>query len=226
MRSVAKLFGRSPFVPIQQHMELVSRSVSKGQALIDAYLVGDQETVETLATEIDALEEEADRLRRELDLQLRSGVFMAVERGRLRQIITVQDSIADKMQNLARLTTLRACDSPPPFLETFKRFVQLNLDIFHAIRQVIDELDELVDAGFGGGEAQNVVEMIRVVSNLEKQADDLQHELLKELFAIEHSLSAGAFFLWTKIFKQVSDLGDRSNRLGNRIRSTLQLKPS
>ena len=224
MRSIAKLFGRSPFVPIQQHMELVSRCVSKGQALLDAYLVGDQSTVETLAHEIEELEEQADHLKRDIEHQLRGGIFMAVERGRLRQIIAVQDSIADKMQNLARLTTLRACDTTPPFVPTFKRFVQLNLDTFYAIRKVIDELDELVEAGFSGGEAQAVVQMIKAVSELEGQADDLQHELLKELFAIEKQLSAGAFFLWTKIFKQVSDLGDRSNRLGNRVRSTLQLK--
>lgn len=224
MRTIAKLFGRSPFVPIQQHMELVARCVAKGQALLDAYLVGDQETVEHLAGEIEKLEKDADRLKRDIEHQLRGGIFMAVERGRLRQIIVVQDSIADKMQNLARLTTLRACDAPPPFVETFRRFVQINLDTFYAIRKVIDELDELVEAGFSGGEAQAVVELIRSVSGLEDEADDMQHELLKELFSIEHQLTPGAFFLWTKIFKQVSDLGDRSNRLGNRVRATLQLK--
>lgn len=224
MRTIAKLFGRSPFVPIQQHMELVARCVAKGQALLDAYLVGDQQTVENLAGEIEALEKDADRLKRDIELQLRGGIFMAVERGRLRQIIVVQDSIADKMQNLARLATLRACETPPPFVETFKRFVQINLDTFYAIRKVIDELDELVDAGFSGGEAQAVVALIRSVSGLEDEADDMQHELLKELFNIEHQLTPGAFFLWTKIFKQVSDLGDRSNRLGNRVRATLQLK--
>jgi uncharacterized protein Yka (UPF0111/DUF47 family) len=37
-------------------------------------------------------------------------------------------------------------------------------------------------------------------------------------------MSPGAFFLWTKIFKQTGDIGDRSNRLGNRVRSTLQIK--
>lgn len=224
MRSIAKLFGRSPFVPIQHHMERVGRCVSKGQAMLEAYLVGDQETVEQLAKEIDQIEGEADEIKRDVEQQLRGGVFMAVERGRLRQVIIVQDSIADKMQNLARLTTLRACQEPPPFAETFKKFVELNLEIFQAIRKVIDELDELLEAGFSGGEAQAVVQLIQHVSVLEDEADELQHQLLKELFAVEEKMSPGAFFLWTKIFKQVGDIGDRSNRLGNRVRSTLQIK--
>ena len=224
MRSIAKLFGRSPFVPIQEHMERVGRWVCLGHALLDAYLVGDQQTVEQLAKEIEVIESEADEIKRDVEQQLRGGMFMAVERGRLRQVIIVQDSIADKTQNLARLTTLRACEEPPPFAATFKKFVELNIDIFLAIRKVIDELDELLEAGFSGSEAQTVAQMIGKVSNLEDEADDLQHTLLKELFAVEHKMSPGAFFLWTKIFKQVGDIGDRSNRLGNRVRSTLQIK--
>jgi len=224
MRSFAKLFGRSPFVPIQHHMERVARCVSKGQAMLDAYLVGDQKTVEQLAIEIENIEGEADEIKRDVEQQLRGGMFMAVERGRLRQVIVVQDSIADKMQNLARLTTLRACEEPPPFATTFKKFVELNLEIFNTIRGVIDELDELLEAGFSGSEAQVATQMIKKVSALEDDADDLQHKLLKELFAVEHKMSPGEFFLWTKIFKQVGDIGDRSNRLGNRLRSTLQIK--
>jgi hypothetical protein len=224
MRTIAKLFGRSPFVPIQQHMERVARCVSKAQAMIDAYLAGDQPAVEKLAAEIVEIEETADHLKRDIESQLRGGVFMAVDRGRLRQIIIVQDSIADKMQNLAKLLTLRACDEPPPFVEKFRAFVQINIDTFDAIRQVVDELDNLLEAGFAGGEAQTTSELIRRVSELESQADVLQHDLLKDLFAHETRLSVGSFFLWTKIFKQVSDLGNRSNRLGNRFRGILQLK--
>eukprot|EP00752_Nemacystus_decipiens_P013505 g11963.t1 len=224
MRSIAKLFGRSPFVPIQHHMDRVGRCVSKGQALLDAYLVGDQETVEQLAREIDLIEGEADEIKREAQQEFRSGVFMAVERGRLRQVIAVQDSIADKMQNLARLTTLRACEEPPPFAPTFQRFVDLNMKIFLAIREVIDELDQLLDAGSSVSVQEKIGEHIEQVSKLEDDADDLQHRLLKELFQVEHKMSPGSFFLWTKIFKQVADIGDRSNRLANRLRSALLMK--
>lgn len=192
--------------------------------MLDAYLVGDQETVELLAKEIDQIEAEADEIKRDVEQQLRGGVFMAVERGRLRQVIIVQDSIADKMQNLARLTTLRACETPPPFAETFRQFVDLNVKIFHAIRGVIDELDQLLESGSSATVQRAIGRHIEEVSALESEADDLQHVLLKELFKVESKMSPGEFFLWTKIFKQVSDIGDRSNRLGNRLRSALLIK--
>lgn len=224
MRTINKLLGKSPFVPIQKHMEHVARTVAKGQALLDAYLVNDQTTVERLAKEIDQLEAEADEQKRTMELQLRGGMFMAVERGRLRQVISAQDSIADKMENLARLTTLRACEEPPPFAPTFKQFLQLNLDTFAAIQEVIDELDELIGNGSTVDELGPVYTMIQRVAAMESEADDLQHTLLKELFAVEIMMSPGEFFLWTKIFKQVADIGNLSNRLGNRLRRMLQVK--
>lgn len=205
-------------------MEHVARCVAKGQALLDAYLVGDQASVERLAKEIDQLEAEADEQKRGLELQLRGGMFMAVERGRLRQVISTQDSIADKMQNLARLTTLRTCEEPPPFAKTFKQFLQLNLDTFATIRSVIDDLHELIETGSTVDELGSVFSMIKKVGQMESEADDLQHLLLKELFAVEIRMSPGEFFLWTKIFKQVSDIGNLSNRLGNRLRNALQVK--
>lgn len=205
-------------------MDRVGRCVAKGQALLDAYLVNDQETVELLASEIDQIEGEADEIKRDVEQELRSGVFMAVERGRLRQLIVVQDSIADKMQNLARLATLRGCGEPPAFTDTFRKFVALNLKIFNAVRGVIDELDQLLESGNTAEVQDMIAQHIQEISNLEDEADDLQHMLLKELFAVEHEMTPGGFFLWTKIFKQVGDIGDRSNRLANRLRSTLQIK--
>lgn len=202
-------------------MEHVARTVAKGQALVEAYLANDQASVERLAQEIDQLEAEADEQKRQIELQLRGGMFVAVERGRLRQIISSQDSIADKMQNLARLTTLRACEEPPPFADTFNQFLQLNLDTFAAIRAVIDELDALIGSSSSVNEFSPIFEMIERVAIMESEADDLQHLLLKELFKVEIMMSPGEFFLWTKIFKQVADIGNLSNRLGNRLRSTL-----
>lgn len=202
-------------------MEHVARTVAKGQALVEAYLANDQASVERLAQEIDQLEAEADEQKRQIGLQLRGGMFVAVERGRLRQIISAQDSIADKMQNLARLTTLRACEEPPPFADTFNQFLQLNLDTFAAIRAVIDELDALIGSSSSVNEFSPIFEMIERVAIMESEADDLQHLLLKELFKVEIMMSPGEFFLWTKIFKQVADIGNLSNRLGNRLRSTL-----
>ena len=224
MRTITKLFGKSPFVPIKKHMEHVSRTVAKGQAMLDAYLVGDQTTVERLAVEIDHLEAEADEQQRQIELQLRGGMFVSVERGRLRRVISAQDSIADKMENLARLTTLRPCEEPPPFDATFKQFLQLNLDTFEAIRTVIDELDELIGNGSTVDELGSVYDNIERVGEMEREADDLQHRLLKELFQFEVTMSPGEFFLWTKIFKQVADIGNLSNRLGNRLLLTLQAK--
>lgn len=224
MRSIAKLFGKSPFVPLQVHMDKVADCVTKIPAIVDAYLQGDQDRVNTLAEETSNLEHAADEVKHDIQNHLPRGMFLAVDRGKLLEILSVQDSIADKAENLGALLTLKVCSSPPVFEEQFRVFLKKNIEAFDAARGINRELDELLTTSFGGAEAHRVVEMVQTVARLEHEADRLQHDLLKSLFANEDKLSHGEFYLWTRIFRQVSELSNLSERLANRIRTLLTVK--
>ena len=112
----------------------------------------------------------------------------------------------------------------PALEEPFTRFLTKNLEAFEGARRIIDELDELLETGFGGGEAEKVLQMVDHVARTEHEADVVQHELLKLLFASEDQLSVGDFYLWTRVFKQLSALSNLSERLAHRVRRTLDLK--
>ena len=63
MRTISKLFGQSPIVPLQAHMAKVAQCVEKITQMFDALRQGDQALIEKLAEETSALEYEADWLR-------------------------------------------------------------------------------------------------------------------------------------------------------------------
>ena len=224
MRSIAKLFGKSPFVPLQVHMDKVADCVEKVPAIMDAYLRGDQDRVNALAEEISSLEHAADEVKHDIQNHLPRGMFLAVDRGKLLEILSVQDSIADKAENLGALLTLKAMASPPEFETQFQAFLKKNMQAFEAARGINRELDELLTTSFGGAEAHRVVDMVQTVAKYEHEADRLQHDLLKSLFANEGKLSHGEFYLWTRIFRQVSELSNLSERLANRVRTLLTVK--
>lgn len=224
MRSIAKLFGRSPFVPLQLHMEKVAACVGKISPIVDAFLRGDTQRVEALAEEISALEHAADEVKHDIQNQLPKGLFLAVDRAKLLEIVAVQDSIADKAENLGVLLTLKRIASPTGFEEKFRGFLAKNLEAFEAAHQIVQQMDELLETSFGGAEAEKVVQMVHRVAQLEHEADRQQHQLLKDLFACEDQLTHGEFYLWTRILRQVSELSNLSERLANRIRTTLTLK--
>ena len=224
MRTIAKLFGQSPIVPLQAHMEKVAQCVEKVTQMFTALRQGDQAAIETLATETSKLEYEADQIKHDIQNHLPKRLFMAIDRSRILDILGVQDNIADKAENIGVLLTLKALAMPDWLSGDFDAFLDKNLESFKGARDIINQLDELLESGFGGDEAERVLRMVEQVAHTEHEVDLLQRQLLKSLFANESGLSTGDFFLWTKLFKQVSDLSNLSERLANRVRRTLELK--
>ncbi len=224
MRTIAKLFGQSPIVPLQAHMEQVAQCVDKIKQMFDALQQGDHAAIETLAKETSKLEYEADQIKHDIQNHLPKRLFMAIERSRILDILAVQDSIADKAENIGVLLTLKALRMPEWLRDDFNAFFEKNLQAFDNARAIINELDELMETGFGGDEAERVLRMVEQVAQYEHEADKAQHDLLKRVLAHESDLTTGDFFLWTKLFKQVSGLSNLSERLANRVRRTLELK--
>ena len=224
MRTIAKLFGRSPFVPLQAHMERVAACVEMMRPILNAFFQGDSDEVARLADAVSQSEHRADEVKQDIQHQLHRHLFMAVDRSRLLEIVTVQDSIADKVENLGSLLTLKAMTAPPAMRELFDRYLEKNIEAFEAVRRIVAELDELLESSFGGAEAQRVGQMVHGVAVLEHEADRIQHDLLRELFNHENDYSHGEFYLWTQILRQVGEVADLSERLAHRIRDTLELK--
>jgi len=224
MRSIAKVFGRSPFIPLQSHMQKVSECVALVPELFAAYGTGDEARVQELAKEISTKEHEADLIKHDIRDSLPRGLFMPVDRAALLNILTIQDNIANRAENLAVLLTFKIAKTFEPFTEKMDAFLKKNLEAFDGAFAITGQLDELLETGFGGAEAQKVREMVDAVSVLEYEADVLQRELLRELFHHEDELGYADFFLWTRIIRQVSQIADRSDNLATSIRATLDAK--
>lgn len=224
MRTIAKLFGQSPIVPLQAHMAKVAQCVEKVTQMFEALRQGDQSAIEKLAEETSSLEYEADQIKHDIQSHLPKRMFMAIERSRILDILQVQDNLADKAENVGVLLTLKTMKLPDWLADDFNAFLNKNLEAFQGVRAIINQLDELLETGFGGDEAERVLRMVEEVAHTEHEVDLIQRQMLKSLFANEGELTTGDFFLWTKLFKQVGDLSNLSERLANRVRRTLELK--
>jgi len=224
MRTIANLFGQSPIVPLQAHMAKVAQCVEMVPKMFDTVKRGDQAEIEKMAEQTSALEFEADQIKHDIQNHLPKRLFMAIDRSRILDILGVQDNLADKAENIGVLLTFKALTLPDWLADDFQAFLNKNIEAFEGARGIINQLDELLETGFGGGEAERVLRRVEQVALMEHEVDVLQRQMLKSLFANEGDLSTGDFFLWTKLFKQVGDLSNLAERLANRVRRTLELK--
>ena len=222
MRSITKVFGRSPFISLQMHMEKVAECVDKIPEIIDAYRRGEEDTVKSIAKKISRLEHAADLIKHDIRNSLPRGIFMPVDRANLLRILKVQDSIANRAENLAVLLTFKQASTFEGFDVLFDDLVSKSLESFALTHKIIGQLDELLETGFGGVQAQTVQELVDKVAHKEYETDVVQRELLREMLLHEQTISYGDFFLWTSIIRQVARLADRCEELASSVRMTLE----
>jgi predicted phosphate transport protein (TIGR00153 family) len=224
MLTLLSLFGRSPFAPLQSHMESVGYCVHRLPDLFEALEDKDYVTLEKLAEEISRLEHDADLIKNDIRNHLPKSLFLPIDRGNLLEILSIQDSIADKAEDVAVLMTLKPLELLPIFREEFRLFLHKNIETFDEAKLIIKELHELVESSFGGIEAEKVRSMVDEVAYREHEADLIQRQLLKSFFKAEDELTYITFHLWQRLFESIAAISNYSENLAYRIRMTLELK--
>jgi len=224
MSTIGRLFGRSPFGLLQRHMEQVSKCIAKMGEVLDAVLAGEWERIETLSEEASHLEHQADQIKDDIRNQLMRRMFLPVDRGQVLEILAIQDNMADNAEDVSVLLTLKHLKVPQRLAEKFAKFRDLNMQAFDGVRRIIGELDELIETGFGGPEAEKVRKLVHDVAYTEHQADVIQRELLRELYDSEEDLSYSDFQLWLDLIRELSTLSNLAENLADRVQATLVLK--
>ncbi|RME00020.1 MAG: TIGR00153 family protein [Calditrichaeota bacterium] len=224
MSVLKNLFTRSPFSPLQSHMEKVAACVAKLEELYEAFIANDFSQIEALAKEISELEHAADLTKNEIRNSLRKGLFLPVNRGDLLEILALQDTIADKAEDVGVLMTLKKLEPIKGMEDDLKAFLDKNVEAVDYAHKIIREIDELVQASFGGKEAEKVRQMVAEVAYMEHEADVMQHALLKKLYNMDDSLPYSTFILWVNILQVVAALGNTAEKLANRVSMLLEAK--
>lgn len=224
LSAILNLFGRSPFAPLQSHMNQVSDCVHHLKALFEAVQRKDYDAVQSITDKIAELEHEADITKNDIRNHLPKSLFLPIDRGNLLEVLGLQDKIADSAEDVAVLLNLKQIEMLDTFKDDFNEFLKKNIETFDQTRLIIKEMHELLESSFGGTEALKVRAMVDEVSFKEHEVDVIQRKLLKRLFKSENEMTYSTFHLWLKIFETLGSISNLSEKLANRVRLMLDLK--
>jgi len=202
---------------MQQHMRVATACAREVLPLFEAMAAGDATAVAERRQAIETLEHEADAIKNEIRSHLPKRLLMAVERRDMLEILDSQDSIADVAQDIAELAELRGMTLPEPLREPILELVRRVLAACDHAERIINELDELVETGFGGREVGRVEGMIGELNRIESDTDALAERAIRQVFAMEADLGVGTVF-WYQMVGWIADLADYAERVGNRLR--------
>jgi len=221
MSIISKLFGKSPFEPLYQHMLKVKECVDLVRPLMDALLKGDEKKVKEIAKRVFKAEHEADLVKKDIRNHLPKSIFLPVARGDLLRFLKEQDHIADSAEDLAALLILRKTTVPEELKDEIRDFVDKVLETYEMAMTVSSEIKILAETSFGGVEAHKVIELIEQLKVKEWEADKAQMKAAKKLFAIEKELDPVSVMMWTRIFDELGTLANHAENAGDQMRMML-----
>jgi len=215
---LANLFGKSPFKALQKHMRVTLDCAQEVPLLFQSLSAGDREEVVAIKQRIFTKENEADKIKNELRTHLPKSLFMPVDRRDLLEVLQMQDTIADKAQDIAGLLVERPMELPEYFKEPMLAFVNRCIEACQQAADIIEELDELVETGFRGREMDKVEAMVDSLNQIEDETDDMEHELTSILFKHEDEMNPISVMMWYQIIEWIGDLADFAEKVGDRLR--------
>jgi uncharacterized protein len=213
----ANIFGASPVMPLEKHIEIAHRCAKQLRPFFAAAVRGDWDKAVEVRGEIEALEHEADNVKKEIRLNLPKSLFMPVPREDLLELLLVQDKIANRTKDVSGIVLGRRMQIPERVAEQFVDFVDRNIDATKQARKSVRELDELFRAGFRGAEVSLVEGLIEELDKIETDTDAKQAELRAALFEIEDTLKpVDAVFMY-KVIELTGEIADMAERVGRRL---------
>jgi predicted phosphate transport protein (TIGR00153 family) len=220
MKSTSPLAGllrKSPFKPIQEHMRTVFACVSLLPPLFEALSAKEFDNVKDLAIQIADLETEADKQKSVFRLNMPKTLFMPVDRRDLLNLLRDQDALADDAEKISQILTSRDMEAPEAIKPLLNELLSGTLEICSEAKLMIEELDELVQVGFGGREHDKVIEMIAGVRSSEDTLDHTLHKLKRALFATEDSLSPVSVMFWYQIIDLLGNMSNQAENMSDRL---------
>jgi len=179
------------------------------------------EDLHTLAKKIFKAEHQADIIKDDIRRTIPKRFFLPVYRGDLLGSVKLQDDMADSVEDIAVLLTIKNLDLPESLVESTFEYLAKVEEVCRQTRDIADYLPTLVAGDMVGEEAERALSMIAEVERAEWEADRLQYNLSQKLFALEDEMKATDIVLWFRIFGELGQLANFAEKTGDRLRRML-----
>jgi len=221
MTHIEELFRRSPFEPLRHHMDSVLECVDLVRPMFEAVRDERYDELDRIAKKVFKAEHQADLIKDEIRLTLPKRFFLPVYRGDLLGYLKGQDDMADSVEDVAALLTMKKLKLPEALVDGALAYVDKVVDVCRQTRSISDYIPTLVEGDMIGEEAAHAIKLVADVEHAEWEADCLQHTLSQSMFAVEDEMKPTDVMLWFRIFGELGQLANFAEKTGDRLRRML-----
>ena len=215
--TISDLISKSPFGPIQVHMEKSKECAEELLVFLNAAIDKDWSKANTSRKKIIELEKNADELKAETRDLLPKGMFLFVPRGDLLDLIGLADEIPNTIKDISGLVYGRQIVIPSQISASFKEFASEAVEIVSTAALAVDQLSEVSRLAFGSRASDALEKIISNLDSLEAESDKSEVKVRRQLFDIEKDLPPVDVMFLYDVINKIGELADRAEQVGHRL---------
>jgi len=219
--SIFRRLTTNPFEPLQKLLSKIDGCVMHVAPMLQANYDEQYDVVKERFRAITAAEHEADEIKNSIRDELRRSLFMPIDRWHFLDIISAADQIADRAEDLGYLLTIRKTRIPAELREHLNKLSEKVLECYAELTDTVGKFEPLVESGFAGPIAEEVLQGIFRVCDLEGESDRIMYKLSQHLFELEDKLSPVDLFMIHDIARKLGQFADSVEKLAKHIRRTI-----
>ena len=218
MSIIQDMFSGSPFGPLVEHTKKVHECVEMVRPLMEALAHENYLEIHNLQDKVSKLEYEADLLKQKIRSRLPRRFFLPVDKSELDSFLRCQDKIADRVEDLAVILTIRNTVIHPELIDGFFGFVDQIFQVTGSLLSAAVELNNLAEVSFGGAEAKVVLDIIDTLGEEEWKADRMARTLSKSLYRLEGDIDPTTIIFHEKILLALGSIANEAENAGDMLR--------
>ncbi|UCD30554.1 MAG: TIGR00153 family protein [Planctomycetota bacterium] len=219
--STFERFEEAPFGPLGEHMARIKECVALVEPMFQHVVDQDYEGLAKLSKQVFKSEHKADQIKNEIRETVPKTFYLPIYRGDLLAYLKLQDDIADSVEDLAVLLTIKKLVLHKSLVHDVLNYVKLVLNVCNLIFECSDELKDIVEDDFGGPKTQKILELVAKSEQAEWESDQAEFDLAQKLFALEDEIKATDIFLWSQVFRELGRLANHADKTAERLRRML-----
>lgn len=220
VRSVADVFGYSPFGDLHRHAELCGKAVEKLTEQFRYCKERNCEMVLKLEKEIDNLEYQADLIKQEIRAHVTKSLLMPVDRQDLLNFLKMQDQIIDNCEHVTHMISYKLLEVPENIWDLIFELLSRVRETVMEYENLVDHFKGLLESSFSKSEVNKTLDHVPVIEELEHKCDKIQIKIHREIFNSK-SDNVLDLILLNEIIVKVGEIANSTARAASIFRTMI-----
>ena len=157
--------------------------------------------------QIDRHESRADDLRCLIEKEMYSHALLPESRGDLLGLLETFDKIPNLAEVITFMIDTQRIETPPPYRADLQRLVEVNLEAYRLVRNIVDRLFEKPDS---------LEQQVDAVDRKESEGDQIERKLIKAIF-VDDDVPGLQRILLRELVQRIGDISDNAEKLARRV---------